>query len=149
MVLTLYVELTHWGRVMLICVSKLTIIGSDNGLLPGHHQAIIWTSAGILLIGSFGTNISEIVPFIHFHSRKCIWKCHLQNGVYYRLGPNVLAMMLRCANVFCTWYSISHEICTRFCFALLCCGYAIIHNDFTWSIYPYSSGSLCWHWGNR
>ena len=39
------------------------------------------------------------------------------------------------------------EICTRFCCALLCCGYAIIHDEFTWSIYPYSSGLLCWHWG--
>ena len=26
-------------------------------------------------------------------------------------------------------YSISQEICTRFCCALLCCGYAIGHND--------------------
>ena len=46
-------------------------------------------------------------------------------------------------------YSISQEICTRFCCALLCCGYAIVHNEFTWSIYPYSSGLLCWHWDNR
>ena len=46
-------------------------------------------------------------------------------------------------------YSISQEICTQFCCALLCCGYAIVHNEFTWSIYPYSSGLLCWHWGNR
>ena len=46
-------------------------------------------------------------------------------------------------------YIISQEICTRFCCALLCCGYAIVHNEFTWSIYPYSSGLLCWHWGNR
>ena len=46
-------------------------------------------------------------------------------------------------------YSISQEICTRFCCALLCCGYSIVHNEFTWSIYPYSSGLLCWHWGNR
>ena len=29
---------------------KLTIIGSDNGLSPRRHQAIIWTNAGILLI---------------------------------------------------------------------------------------------------
>ena len=49
----------------------------------------------------------------------------------------------------CHTYSISQEICTRFCCALLCCGYAIVHNEFTWSIYPYSSGLLCWHWGNR
>ena len=46
-------------------------------------------------------------------------------------------------------YSISQEICTRFCCALLCRGYAIVHNEFTWSIYPYSSGLLCWHWDNR
>ena len=31
----------------------ITIIGSDNGLWSGRHQAIIWTNAGILLIGPF------------------------------------------------------------------------------------------------
>ena len=46
-------------------------------------------------------------------------------------------------------YSIAQEIGTGFCCALLCCCYAIVHNEFTWSIYPYSSGLLCWHWGNR
>ena len=40
---------------------KLTIIGSDNGLSPGRRQAIIWTNAGILLIGPLGTNFSEIL----------------------------------------------------------------------------------------
>ena len=34
---------------MLICVGKLTIIGSDNGLSPDQRQTIIWTNAGILL----------------------------------------------------------------------------------------------------
>ena len=53
--------LTHWGRVTHICVSKLTIIGSDNGLSPGLRQAIIWTNVGILSIESLGTNISEIL----------------------------------------------------------------------------------------
>ena len=43
--------LTHWGRMTQICVGKLSIIGSDNGLSPGRRQAIIWTNAGILLIG--------------------------------------------------------------------------------------------------
>ena len=52
--------LTHWGRVTHICVGKQTIIGSDNGLSPGRRQAITWTNAGILLIGPFGTNFSEI-----------------------------------------------------------------------------------------
>ena len=49
--------LTHWGRATHICVGKLTIIGSDNGLSPGRRQAIIWTIAGILLIGPLGTHI--------------------------------------------------------------------------------------------
>ena len=48
-----------------ICVSGLTIIGSDDGLSPGRHQAIIWTNAGILLIGPLRTNFSEISIKIH------------------------------------------------------------------------------------
>ena len=52
--------LTHWGRETHICVGKLTIIASDNGLSPGRRQTIIWTNAGILLIGSLGTNFNEI-----------------------------------------------------------------------------------------
>ena len=66
---------THWGRVMHICISKLTIIGSDNGLLPGWHQAIIWTNAGILLIWSLGTNFSEMSIEIYTFSFK---KMHLK-----------------------------------------------------------------------
>ena len=57
--------LTHWGRVTHICVSNLTIIGSDNGLSPGWHQAIIWSNAGILLIRTLGTKFSEILSKIH------------------------------------------------------------------------------------
>ena len=55
------VYLTHWGRVTHICVGKLTIIASDNGLSPERHQAIIWTNAGLLLIGPLRTNFSEIL----------------------------------------------------------------------------------------
>ena len=67
--------LTHWGRVTHICVTKLTIIGSDNGLPPGRRQAIIWTNAGILLIGALGTNVSEILIKIYTFSLK---KMHLK-----------------------------------------------------------------------
>ena len=42
-------SLTHCGRVTHICINKLTIIGSDNGLSPGRRQAIIWTNAEILI----------------------------------------------------------------------------------------------------
>ena len=57
--------LTHWGQVTNISVSEITIIGSDNGLSPGRHQAIIWTNAEILLIGPLETNVSEILSEIH------------------------------------------------------------------------------------
>ena len=56
-----YMIKTHWGRVTHICVSKLNITGSDNGLSPGRRQAIIWTNAGILSIEPLRTNFSEIV----------------------------------------------------------------------------------------
>ena len=76
--------LTHWGRVMHICVSKLTIIDSDNGLSPGRRQAIIWTDAGILLIGSLGTNFSEILINIYtFSIRKMHLKMLLGNGGHF------------------------------------------------------------------
>ena len=68
-------ELTHWGRVTHICVGKLTIIGSDNGLSPGRCQAIIWTIAGILLIGPLGTNFSTILIGIQAFS---LQKMHLK-----------------------------------------------------------------------
>ena len=58
---TLGLVLTHWGWVTHICVSKLTIIGSYNGLSPGQRQAIIWTNAGTLLIRPLGTNFNEIL----------------------------------------------------------------------------------------
>ena len=67
-------KLTHWGRVTHTCVSILTIIGSDNGLSPGRCQAIIWTSAGILLIQTLGTNFNEILNEIYPFSLK---KMHL------------------------------------------------------------------------
>ena len=58
-------ELIHWSKVTDICVSKLTIIGEDNGLSPGGHQSITWTSAGILFAGPLRTNISETLIEIH------------------------------------------------------------------------------------
>ena len=82
--------LTHWGRETYICVGKLAIIGSDNGLSPERRQAIIWTNAGILLIGPFGTNFSEILIEIRTFSFK---KMHLKMSsakcCSFRLGLNV------------------------------------------------------------
>ena len=91
--------LTHWGRVTHICLSKVTIIVSDNGLSPGRRQAIIWNNAGILLIGPLGTNFIGILIEIHTFSFK---KMHLKmsSGKWrpFCLGLNVL-----------TKYHIAHE----------------------------------------
>ena len=83
--------LKHWGRVSKICIGKLTVIGSDNGLLPGQRQVIIWTNAviWILLIGILETKLMKFyLEFKHFHWRKCIWNCYLQSG-----GDLVLALL--------------------------------------------------------
>ena len=56
---------TLWDRVTCICVRKVTIIGSDNGLSPARRQAIIWTNDGILLNRSLGTNFGEILIKTH------------------------------------------------------------------------------------
>ena len=82
--------LTHWGRETHICVSKLTIIGSDNGLSPDRRQTIIRTNAGILLnLRTLTTNVSEIVSEIHTFPFK---KIHLKiSSVKWR--PFVSAFM--------------------------------------------------------
>ena len=90
----LFDALTHWGRATHICVGKLTTIGSDNGLSPGRRQAIIWTIAGILLIGPLGTNFNDIL----FEIRKFSFtKMHLKMSSAklrpFSLGPNVLKHM--------------------------------------------------------
>ena len=75
--------LFHWGRVTHICVGNLTIIGSDNGLAPSWHQAIIWTNTGILLTGPLGTNFTEIlIEIITFSLKIFFWKC-LVNGSHF------------------------------------------------------------------
>ena len=84
--------LTHWGRVMQIYVSKLTIIGSDNGLSPIQRQAIIWTHAGRLLIQTLGTNFSEILIQIHTFSNKKM-RLKMSSGKWENVGHFVSASM--------------------------------------------------------
>ena len=87
--------LTHWGQVMHICVSKLTIIGSDNGLSPGRRQAIISTNAGILLTGSLRTNFSEIlIGILTFSFTKMHLKISSAKWRPFYLGLNVLTYFL-------------------------------------------------------
>ena len=62
-----------------ICVSKLRIIGSDNGLSPGRRQAIIWTNAGIIinwaLKNKLRWNINRNLYFkIYIIFQNVVWK---------------------------------------------------------------------------
>ena len=72
-----------------ICVGNLTIIG--------RRQAMIWTNAGILLIGPWGTNFSEILSEIHIFSFN---KMHLKNVVW-----KMAAILSRpqCVNSLMSW----------------------------------------------
>ena len=74
-----------------ICNSKLTIIGSDNGVSPGWRQTIIWTNAEILLTEPLGTKFGEILIEIHTCS---FIKMHLKipsaKWGQFCLGLNVL-----------------------------------------------------------
>ena len=102
------VPLTHWGRVTHICVCKLTIIGSDNDLSPERRQAIIWTNAGILLIGPLATNFSEILVEIQtFSLKKVPLKMSSAKCCSFRLGLNALThwglVMHKC---WWTWSSV-------------------------------------------
>ena len=79
-----------------ICVGKLSIIGSDNCLSPGRHQAIIRTNAGILLIGPLGINFSEILIGIQIFSIKEIQlKISSAKWRQFGLGRNELRVKAR------------------------------------------------------
>ena len=70
-------------------------MGSDNGLSPGRRQAIIWTNAGLLLIGPLGTNFSEILIGIQtFSFMKMHLKMSSAKWLSFCLGLNVLIVAL-------------------------------------------------------
>ena len=109
--------LTHWGRATHICVAKLTTIGSDNGLSPRRRQAIIWTIAGILLIGPLGTNFSEIlIKILTFSFKKMRLKVSSAKRRPFCLGLNELtkitAWRSNPTHVF-MWHVITHP-CPKF-----------------------------------
>ena len=74
-----------------ICVRTQTILGSDDGLSPDRRQAIIWTIAGILLIGPLGTNFSEIlIEILTFSFKKMRLKVSSAKRRPFCLGLNML-----------------------------------------------------------
>ena len=111
--------LTHWGRVTHICVGKQTSISSDNGLSPGRRQAIIWTNAGILLIGPLGTNFSEIpIKILTFSFTKMRLEVSSAKWRRFCLGLNALTEISSAWQVtgtlFRDYWPCYHEISRRY-----------------------------------
>ena len=108
----------NWGRVTHICVRNLITIGTDDGLLPGRRQAIIWTNARILLTGPLGKQFRDILIKIDIFSFERI---HLKpfsaKGWPYCLGFNVLTPFcnlskqnyMKCISTFFAkgWYPVA------------------------------------------
>ena len=68
-------------------------------------------------------NMDKYFMWIHYE------RLHNHNKAMHNKTHAMLSepmVTIKFCNVF---YSISQEICTRFCCALLCCGYAIVHNE--------------------
>ena len=83
------------GVTSVVGVSSTHLVGSDNGLLPGRRQAIIWTNAGILLIELMGTNFSEILIEIYtFSWHKMHWKMSSGKWQPFCLGLNVFTFYI-------------------------------------------------------
>ena len=83
----------HYGRETHICVSKLGAIDSDNGLSPVRCQVIIWTNAGLILIGPLGSYLGEIVVKAIFIQEKTLEMSSAKQKPFYP-GLNVLIIIM-------------------------------------------------------
>ena len=99
-----------------ICVSNLIIIGSDNGLSPGRRQAIIWTNAGIFLIGPLRTNFNEIlIEILTFSFKKMRLKVSSAKWRPFCLGLNVLSMLSFWTCMMTLWHEHTSRITAPLC----------------------------------
>ena len=121
-----------------ICVGKLTIIGSDNGLSPGRRQAIIWTNAGILLIRPLGTNFNEILIEIQtFSFKKMYLKMSSAKWRPFCLGLNVLRGPSLFTSVGASFLSgnfssVARRICFSFLSLITSTMQALPSNSYKW-----------------
>ena len=88
---------THWGPVTHICVSKISEPLLGYWSLDPKEQ----------------TSVKLKSEFIHFHSRKCIWKCRLENGVNFWSRA-------QCVKYVYSMYHIELALCIGDCCAFCC-----------------------------
>ena len=132
-----------------VCLSKLTIIGSDTGLSLDRRQAIIWPNAGILFNGPLGTNFSDIFIQIYIFSfKKRHLKCGLKMAAIF-LGLNVITEPIPSNGSWCIGIKgeMSGTVCVTFtwdiyiyiyelfiAFFLFCCLFIIVTWWYMWCI---------------
>ena len=98
-------SLTYWVWMTHKCVSKLTMIGSDNGLSPGRRQVIIWANVWISLNRPMGTNFSEImIEICKFPFKNMNWNLSSGNWRPFCLGLNVLIPVIEYAVFRPAWF---------------------------------------------
>ena len=123
-----------------ICVGNLTNIDSDNGLSPGRLQAIIWTNAGLLLIGPLGTNFNEIlIEILTFSLKKMRLKVSSAKRRPFCLGLNK-SMQLSCVVLWTKNVHLEFQRTFRVSIIMHC---ESIKNVCVFNIYLLASCSIC------
>ena len=111
-----------------IYVVNLTNIDSDNGLSPGWRQAIIWTNAGLLLIGPLGTNFDEIlIEILTFSFKKMRLKVSSAKRQPFCLGLNELSHQYYLPQFSHMFGLLLKPIPHPYC--ILCCCWGLTHKQ--------------------
>ena len=90
------ISLTYLPIVPHICVGKLIVVVSDNGLPPRRRQAIIKASAGILLIGPLG-KFERNSKKMHFYMSSAKMAAISSRGRWVNSGHCQKTLVLRSA----------------------------------------------------
>ena len=86
-------ELTHWGRVTCICVSKLTIIGWDNRLaLPNIFQWKFNQNTTIFIEENAFENVLCEIAYIMPRSQ-CVKDFYAKYNPHHRFGITARALL--------------------------------------------------------
>ena len=85
------IRLTHWSRVTHICVSKLTVSGSDNGIACRLNGTETLSEPTLESCDHWRQiSVKTQLNFIQFPSRRYTWKWRLKNDGYLVSAPIML-----------------------------------------------------------
>ena len=122
------VEFTNWTRSHVFCYEQSgKVLSHATILMFQYDMTFYWL-------------IPSPLRCCDNHTCPCLKTCSFKYAAFDLLNP-----------IFIDVENTEYPKKYAHGFVVLCfvVGHAIVHNEFKWSIYPYSSGLLCWHWGNR